>query len=222
VIQHNVLMKVKPGTTDEQLEATFEAGADLPGQIPGLQKLTYGPTARSRRTASASRRSCSSRTRRRSRPTSTTRSAPNTCGFEGLGSAHVLPDSAHLPVLEEEYVRERLFHRKASPVGGSEPCVPDDHDLLSRIEILLDAKLAVPSKFQVALDHFPDSSFAHISVSVGKVGGLEYLYIGMPQVLGGIGNALSVKSFVVLTGQLHVLLRHRRRSISLPEEGALP
>jgi hypothetical protein len=42
VIQNIVLMKVKPGTTDEQLEAAFEAGADLPNQIPGLQKLTYG------------------------------------------------------------------------------------------------------------------------------------------------------------------------------------
>jgi hypothetical protein len=42
VIQHIVLMKVKPGTTDEQIEAAFEAGSELPDEIPGLQKLTYG------------------------------------------------------------------------------------------------------------------------------------------------------------------------------------
>jgi Stress responsive A/B Barrel Domain len=35
VIQHIVLMKVKPGTTDEEIEAAFEAGGDLPDEIPG-------------------------------------------------------------------------------------------------------------------------------------------------------------------------------------------
>ena len=42
MIQHIVLMKVKPGTTDEQIETAFEAGSELPDEIPGLQKLTYG------------------------------------------------------------------------------------------------------------------------------------------------------------------------------------
>jgi hypothetical protein len=42
VIQHIVLMKLKPDITDEQLEAAFDAGSELPDQIPGLQKLTYG------------------------------------------------------------------------------------------------------------------------------------------------------------------------------------
>jgi hypothetical protein len=39
VIQHIVLMKLKP---DEQLEAAFEAGSELPDEVPGLQKLAYG------------------------------------------------------------------------------------------------------------------------------------------------------------------------------------
>jgi quinol monooxygenase YgiN len=42
VIQHIVLMKLKPGTSDEQIEDAFVAGRELPDQIPGLLKLTYG------------------------------------------------------------------------------------------------------------------------------------------------------------------------------------
>jgi Stress responsive A/B Barrel Domain len=42
VIQDIVLMKLKPDVTDEQLEAAFEAGSELPDEVPGLQKLAYG------------------------------------------------------------------------------------------------------------------------------------------------------------------------------------
>jgi hypothetical protein len=42
VIQHIVLLKLKPGVTDEQIEDAFEAGRDLPNEIPGVIRLTYG------------------------------------------------------------------------------------------------------------------------------------------------------------------------------------
>jgi hypothetical protein len=42
VIQHIVLLKLKPGVTDEQVEAAFEAGSEVPNEIPGLMRLTYG------------------------------------------------------------------------------------------------------------------------------------------------------------------------------------
>ena len=42
MIQHIVLLKLKPGVTDEQVEAAFEAGSDLPNEIPGVLRLTYG------------------------------------------------------------------------------------------------------------------------------------------------------------------------------------
>ncbi|HEX5820278.1 MAG TPA: Dabb family protein [Solirubrobacterales bacterium] len=42
MIQHIALLKLKPGVTDEQVEAAFEAGSDLPNEIPGVLRLTYG------------------------------------------------------------------------------------------------------------------------------------------------------------------------------------
>jgi hypothetical protein len=42
VIQHIVLLKLKPGVTDEQVEEAFKAGSELPNEIPGLMRLTYG------------------------------------------------------------------------------------------------------------------------------------------------------------------------------------
>jgi hypothetical protein len=42
VIQHIVLLKLKSGVTDEQVEEAFEAGSELPNEIPGLMRLTYG------------------------------------------------------------------------------------------------------------------------------------------------------------------------------------
>jgi hypothetical protein len=42
VIQHIVLMKLRPGVSDGQIEDAFEAGEGLPDEIPGLLKLTYG------------------------------------------------------------------------------------------------------------------------------------------------------------------------------------
>jgi hypothetical protein len=42
VIQHIVLLKLKPEVTDEQVEAAFEAGSELPNEIPGVIRLTYG------------------------------------------------------------------------------------------------------------------------------------------------------------------------------------
>jgi hypothetical protein len=39
VIQHIVLLKLKPGVTDEQIEEAFEAGSELPNEIPGLLRL---------------------------------------------------------------------------------------------------------------------------------------------------------------------------------------
>jgi Stress responsive A/B Barrel Domain len=42
VIQHIVLLKLKPGTSDEQVAAAFEAGGNLPDEIPGVLNFTYG------------------------------------------------------------------------------------------------------------------------------------------------------------------------------------
>jgi len=42
VIQHIVLLKLKPGTSDQQIAAAFEAGRDLPNEIPGVLQRTYG------------------------------------------------------------------------------------------------------------------------------------------------------------------------------------
>jgi hypothetical protein len=42
VIEHIVLLKLKPGTTDEQVREAFEAAEELPNEIPGLLKFSYG------------------------------------------------------------------------------------------------------------------------------------------------------------------------------------
>lgn len=42
VIQHIVLLKWKPGTTDEQVLEAFGRARDLPNEIPGLRRLTIG------------------------------------------------------------------------------------------------------------------------------------------------------------------------------------
>ena len=95
-------------------------------------------------------------------------------GFEGLSPTQVLPYASDLAVLDEKHVRERSLERKASsPVGSSNPRLPDNHDFLSRVEIFGIPKLAVPSKLQVVLNKFRDSSLAHISVSVREGGWVE-------------------------------------------------
>jgi quinol monooxygenase YgiN len=42
VIQHIVLLKLKPNVTDEQVREAFEAAETLPNEIPGLLKFSYG------------------------------------------------------------------------------------------------------------------------------------------------------------------------------------
>jgi Stress responsive A/B Barrel Domain len=42
MIQHIVLLKLKPDVTDEQVRTAFEAAEDLPNQIPGLTRFSYG------------------------------------------------------------------------------------------------------------------------------------------------------------------------------------
>jgi quinol monooxygenase YgiN len=42
MIQHIVLLKLKPDVTDEQIKAAFEAAEELPTEIPGVVKFTYG------------------------------------------------------------------------------------------------------------------------------------------------------------------------------------
>ena len=42
MIQHIVLLRLKPGVTDEQVEEAFEAAETLPDEIPGVVKFTYG------------------------------------------------------------------------------------------------------------------------------------------------------------------------------------
>lgn len=42
VIQHIVLLKLKPGTTDRQVMDAFEAGESLANEIPGLIDFQFG------------------------------------------------------------------------------------------------------------------------------------------------------------------------------------
>jgi hypothetical protein len=42
VIQHIVLLKLDPEATDDQIRAAFDAGSELPNQIPGVTRITYG------------------------------------------------------------------------------------------------------------------------------------------------------------------------------------
>jgi hypothetical protein len=42
VIQHIVLLKWRPGTTDEQVLEAFGQARNLPNQVPGLERLTIG------------------------------------------------------------------------------------------------------------------------------------------------------------------------------------
>jgi hypothetical protein len=42
VIQHIVLLKLKPDVTGEQVQAAFEAAEELPDEIPGLVRFSYG------------------------------------------------------------------------------------------------------------------------------------------------------------------------------------
>lgn len=42
MIEHIVLLKLKPETTDDQVRQAFEAAEELPNEIPGLLKFSYG------------------------------------------------------------------------------------------------------------------------------------------------------------------------------------
>ena len=42
MIEHIVLLKLKPDVTDEQVRAAFQAAEELPNEIPGLAKFSYG------------------------------------------------------------------------------------------------------------------------------------------------------------------------------------
>ena len=42
MIQHIVLLKLKPDVTGEQVQAAFEAAEELPDEIPGLVRFSYG------------------------------------------------------------------------------------------------------------------------------------------------------------------------------------
>jgi hypothetical protein len=42
VIQHIVLLRWKPGTTEEQVFQAFGEARSLPNEIPGVQRLTIG------------------------------------------------------------------------------------------------------------------------------------------------------------------------------------
>jgi quinol monooxygenase YgiN len=42
VIQHIVLLRLKPEVTEEQVRAAFAAAEELPDEIPGIVKLSYG------------------------------------------------------------------------------------------------------------------------------------------------------------------------------------
>jgi stress responsive alpha/beta barrel protein len=42
LIQHIVLLKLKPGTTDEQVDEAFTAGGHLPREIPGVLQFVFG------------------------------------------------------------------------------------------------------------------------------------------------------------------------------------
>ena len=43
MIQHIALLRLKPDVTEEQMRAAFEAAEELPDEIPGLVKFSYGP-----------------------------------------------------------------------------------------------------------------------------------------------------------------------------------
>jgi hypothetical protein len=42
MFQHIALLKLKPGVTEEQVERAFAAGASLPNEIAGVQRLIFG------------------------------------------------------------------------------------------------------------------------------------------------------------------------------------
>jgi heme-degrading monooxygenase HmoA len=42
VVQHIVLLKLKPGTTDQQVIEAFEAGESLANEMPGLIEFQFG------------------------------------------------------------------------------------------------------------------------------------------------------------------------------------
>lgn len=42
MIQHIVLVKWKPGTTEEQIRDAVRQGRDVPNEIPGVERLTLG------------------------------------------------------------------------------------------------------------------------------------------------------------------------------------
>jgi hypothetical protein len=42
VIQHIVLLKLKPGTTEDQVREAFSHADGLPNEIPGVESLTIG------------------------------------------------------------------------------------------------------------------------------------------------------------------------------------
>jgi quinol monooxygenase YgiN len=42
MIQHIVLLKLRPGTTDAEVAAAFEAGSALTDQVPGIAEFAFG------------------------------------------------------------------------------------------------------------------------------------------------------------------------------------
>jgi Stress responsive A/B Barrel Domain len=42
VIQHIVLLKLRPQATDDEIRAAFDAGSDLPNEIGGVTRISYG------------------------------------------------------------------------------------------------------------------------------------------------------------------------------------
>lgn len=42
MIQHIVLLKWKPGTTEDQIRAAFDAAGHVPNEVEGVQRLTIG------------------------------------------------------------------------------------------------------------------------------------------------------------------------------------
>jgi quinol monooxygenase YgiN len=42
MVQHIVLLKLKPGTSDEEVRAAFAAGENLSDEIPGLVEFGFG------------------------------------------------------------------------------------------------------------------------------------------------------------------------------------
>jgi hypothetical protein len=139
-------------------------------------------------------------------------------GFEGFGSVTVLARFGDLSVSQSEYMELVLFEGGAAGPAATDQVNSDDN-AVARIDELLRLRL----KLSVLEDL---RKMLHTGVAAAMRSGPPRIVRPIPPHGGRIGQlnhcreVASVERIKPLAHQLHVLLRHRPRSIPQAQESA--